>query len=300
MSTGNIAVVSPGDMGHVVGEVISRKGYRVITSLEGRSDVSCQRAAAAQMQDVGSLETLITEADIILSIMPPENALAFARVVAAIMDRVGVKLVFADCNAVSPRTTQVIGSIMEEAGAVFVKIGIVGPPPREGVTTRFYASGSDTHRLSFLDGNGISYRTLGNDITRAAALKMCYAGLNKGTMTLHTAVLTVAERLGIREELQEEISSSQKFHWEMMNERVPFYAADAGRWAGEMDEISETFKEAGVSGNLHKGSGEIFRLLDSTPLAKETRETMDKTRTLDEAIKIYAAAARSVYVPEKE
>ena len=78
-----------------------------------------------------------------------------------------------------------------------------------------------------------------------------------------------------------------------MNRRVPFYAADAGRWAGEMDEISETFIRVGVSGNLHRGAADIFRLLDASPLGTETRETMDKDRKLNEAINIYADTVRT-------
>ena len=79
-----------------------------------------------------------------------------------------------------------------------------------------------------------------------------------------------------------------------MNKRVPFYAADAGRWAGEMDEISKTFMDAGVSGNLHRGAAEVFRLLDASPLGAETRETLNQDRTLDQAINIYADTVRTI------
>ena len=113
-------------------------------------------------------------------------------------------------------------------------------------------------------------------------------------MTLQTGFLTAAEILGIRRELERELSTSQEYHWDLMNKRVPFYAADAGRWAGEMDEISDTFKGIGLTGNLHKGAAEIFRLLESSPLSEETRETLDKSRTLDEAVEIYADTLRSL------
>ena len=78
-----------------------------------------------------------------------------------------------------------------------------------------------------------------------------------------------------------------------MKKRVPFYPTDAGRWAGEMDEISETFASTGLTGNLHKGAAEVFRMLDRTPLAAETRESIDKNRTLEEAIIIYAESLKS-------
>ena len=78
-----------------------------------------------------------------------------------------------------------------------------------------------------------------------------------------------------------------------MNRRVPFLAADAGRWIGEMEEIAATMAEVGVTDGFHQAAADIFRLLDASPLGLETRETQDKSRTLDDAIKIYADALKT-------
>ena len=287
-----VAVVSAGDMGHVVGRVVREKGYRVITSLDGRSELTRERAERSGMEDVGDIASVVREADAVLSIMPPELALSLAEEVAGCLTGGKKARLFADCNAVSPSTTAKMQSVIERSAGAFVKIGIVGPPPGRAGATRFYAAGPAVKDLSFLDGDGIDYRNLGDECAKAAAVKMCYAALTKGTMTLHTAVLTTAELLDISDELRAELASSQTFHWDLMNKRMPFYAADAGRWAGEMDEISETFSDTGVTGNLHKGAADVFRMLDKTPLAEETRETADKSRTLDQAVSIYAETVR--------
>ena len=292
MAIETVAVISPGDMGHVVGKVIRDKGFRVITSLSNRSALSCSRAARSGMDDVESLRAVMQEADVVLSIMPPECALSFAEAAADVVSK-DDQPIFADCNAIAPTTTQKMRDVVEVAGMDFVKIGIVGPPPgRGGVATRFYAAGPVIDALAFLDGEGIDYRRLGTNWGQAAAIKMCYAALTKGTMTLHTAVLTTAELLGVSNVLHQELAASQAFHWDLMNRRVPFYPADASRWAGEMDEISQTFVNAGMTGNLHKGAADVFRMLEQTPLATETRETADKSRTLDQAITVYAETVK--------
>lgn len=293
MSNGTIGIMSPGDMGHAVAGVIDKQGYRVLTLLDGRSDLTRERAARSNMEDAGSLEALVGEADAVLSIMPPELAQGFAADAAVAMKSAGRSPIFADCNAVSPATTTAIGDEMAAVGAKFIKIGIVGPPPGPGRQPRFFASGADTSELAFLDSEKISYLPMGDDITRAAAVKMCYAGLTKGMMTLHTSVLVAAELLGVSDELRAAFAETQKFHWEAMNNRVPFYPADAGRWSGEMDQISETLGNVGVTPNLHKGAADTFRLLDETPLSSETRETLDRSRTLDQAVKIYADTVRN-------
>ena len=288
MDTRTIGVISPGDMGHVVGGVLGGQGHRVLTVLTGRSELTRERAGRSNMEDAGDLGSLVQEASMVLSIMPPENALGFAADAAAAMSATGAQPLFVDCNAVSPATTLAIAEAVGAAGADFVKVGIIGPPPGRGPVTRFYAGGASVSEIAFMDGEAVSVIDMGPEITRAAAIKMCYAGMTKGKMTLHTAVLLAAELLGVGEELQAEISTSQKADWEMMNARVPFYACDAGRWSGEMDQISETFGAAGLTPNLHKGAAEVFRLLDSSPLGAETRETLDKSRTLQQTLDIYA------------
>jgi 3-hydroxyisobutyrate dehydrogenase-like beta-hydroxyacid dehydrogenase len=304
MAKPTIGLMSPGDMGHTIGGVFVGKGHRVVTVLSGRSDLSKARAERAGMEDVADLNALVAESDFIFSIMPPEKADAFAGEVATAMKESGEKAVYVDCNAISPDTTLSIAAKMADAGATMVNVGIIGPPPGKlpvsrnaessPPKTKFYASGPDVDLIRFVDGDGIKFMPMGDDITKASAIKMCYAALTKGMMTLHTSVLVTAELLGISEEIQSEIENSQKFHWEGMNKRVSMYACDAGRWAGEMDQISDTFGSAGMTPNLHKGAADVFRVLDASPLGAETRETHDKSRSMQSSIEIYAKTAREL------
>ena len=62
----------------------------------------------------------------------------------------------------------------------------------------------------------------------------------------------------------------------------------AVRWVGEMEEIAATFRAAGVTDGFHEGAAEIFRLLASTPFASETRESLDRSRSLEEAVRVFA------------
>ena len=72
-----IAIVAPGAMGAGVASCLTAKGATVLTSLNGRSPESRQRAAAAGMRDVSDAE--LAEADFLLSIVPPADAVALAR-----------------------------------------------------------------------------------------------------------------------------------------------------------------------------------------------------------------------------
>lgn len=282
-----IAVLMPGDMGHAVGRALREHGHLVITNLEGRGAHSHQLAAEAGLQDVGSLEAVVKEADLILSILPPANAVELAASIAAEMKSTGKKPIFVDCNAVSPETAQQAADHIKGAGGQFIDAGIIGLAPGIGGGPRFYVSGDDVEPMVALDGKGFAVIPIGKNVGEASALKMVYAGLTKGTWTLHTAVLMAAKKLGVLEPLLAEFEQSQSGPLQGMRSRTPFLPADSGRWIGEMEEIAATFASAGVSDGFHNGAASVFRVLAQTPFATETRQTLDRSRTLEQALDEY-------------
>ncbi len=288
MTTETIAVLSPGDMGHAVGRVLATRGYRVITCLGGRSARTAALAAAGGLADRPDLDTVVAEAQLILSILPPAAALGQAEDVAAAIGRAGVAPVYLDCNAVSPATAGRIGEAITAAGAPFIDGGIIGPAPGKGRATRLYVSGPDCTPVAALSDSAFEVIPIGAEIGRASGLKMCYAALTKGTFTLHAAVLLAAAALGLTDELRAELEFSQQKVLARMQATVPRLPADAGRWIGEMEEIRATFAAAGVTPDFHQGAAEVFRLLDRTPFAAETRETIDMDRGLDETVRALA------------
>ncbi len=282
-----IAMLMPGDMGHAVGRALREHGHDVITCLDGRSDHTRELAANGGLRDVGNLAAAIAEADLILSILPPSAALDQAEHVAQAMKTAGKTPTYVDCNAIAPKTAIAVGKVITEAGAKFIDAGIIGRAPGHGAPPRFYTSGPDHALIAELDGHGIQVIGLGPVIGQASAIKMTYAGLTKGTWTLQTSVLLAAEQLGVTEALLAEFENSQSAALTSMRSSIPFLPADAARWVGEMEEIAKTFADAGVPSQFHEGAAEIFRLLEKTPLASETRANMDKSRTLEQALSIY-------------
>jgi 3-hydroxyisobutyrate dehydrogenase-like beta-hydroxyacid dehydrogenase len=283
-----IAILMPGDMGHGVGSALSNAGHTVVTCLAGRSEATRSLASRAGMQDTGTLVDLVGRADVILSILPPAAAVRLAQQIADAMRETGSTPVYVDCNAVSPATAREAGNAIAAAGAQFIDAGIIGLAPGKGGGTRFYVSGTDVSAMLALDGKGFDVISLGDEVGRASAMKMVYAALTKGTWTLQTAVMLAAEKLGLTEELTAEFAFSQKPALDAMRARIPRLPADSARWIGEMEEIAATFADAGVTPRFHDGAADIFRVLAQTPFAAETRETMDTSRTMEDALRVYA------------
>jgi len=287
MANDTIAILAPGDMGHAVGRALGQHGHPVITCLAGRSARTRGLAEAGNFRDTPDLETLLGEAGLVLSILPPSQAAELAGRMADAMTRSGHTPPYVDCNAISQDTTRAIGNTITAAGALYIDAGIIGAPPGRD-TPRIYVSGPDTAPMEALDGSGFRVIPLGSEVGRASGLKMCYAGLTKGTWTLHTSVLLAAEAMGLSGELRDELLFSQKAAYAAMEQKIPRIAADSERWIGEMKQIAASFEAVGVPPGFHQGAAAVFSIIAKTPLAAETRETMDLSRTLEETVKIFA------------
>lgn len=296
MSIRTVAILSPGEMGAAVGRAFHDSGLDVITSLSGRSPPTRARAEAAGFRDAGTVDAVLAAADIVLSIMPPEFAPATAETVAEAMRRTGHTPPYADCNAVSPETARRIGAAIEAAGAKFIDGGIVGSPPgKTDKPTRLFVSGADAALMDAFDGRGVDIRQCGPETGRGSAVKMCYAGITKGTSALHTAVLIAAEALGVADELHEELAFSQGGQLKRMESLTPALPAVAARYIGEMREIAQTMGSVGVTTGFHDGAAELYRLLEKTPYASERRDTVDPGRTLRQTV-----ATCAQYLPVRD
>lgn len=283
MAVETVGVMSPGDMGSGVGGVLKKNGLRVITALNGRSDDSKQRASEQEFIDVGSLDELVIQSDLILSILVPSEALSFAQNIAESIVRTDSQVAVADCNAVSPATGIKIAEIISAAGGKFVDAGIIGGSPRAGAVPRFYASGKHAGILAELDGKGISVPVMDGPIGSASGLKMVYAALTKGTAALYASTLMTAKSLDLYEDLIGELEQSQAGTLAAMNS-VNTVSSKAFRWIGEMDEIAATFGDAGTTSKIHEGASETFQQIAVSSIGHERVDSIDKSRSLEDSI----------------
>ena len=293
MMVNTVAIMSPGDMGHAVGQVLSESGIDVITCTDGRSQRTKNLAEMAGLRQVATLEDMVIQADLVLSIMVPSKAMSFVREISPHFESCKTPTYFADCNAVSPQSALAMAEVINQAGGKFIDGGIIGTAPTKGDTPRFYVSGPDASVAMELDGRGIIVKAIGNKVGQASGIKMCYAALTKGTNTLHVALLTAASRMGLTDDLRKEFEFSQKSHLAAMEKGISRLPANAHRWIGEMEEIAATFENLGVTPNFHKGAAEIYKMLNSTPFAKESPETIDKDRTTWDTIEAVSKIADS-------
>lgn len=274
-------------MGHVVSQVLLANDLQVVTCLAGRSERTQRLSRLAGVTELSDYDTVVSKAQLILSILPPASAEGCAELYAAAVRRVCVNAdapVYADCNAVSPTTTRRIGEIVAESGSLFVDGSIIGPPPREKGSTRFYASGPDLDLFLQLQQFGLDVRVVGPEIGQASGIKMTYAALTKGWAALSFELLMAARSMKLDAALKEEFELSQQDHYQSMQRLLQVMPSKSRRWVAEMREISKTFGDLGFSGQLHEGAAQIYELIGSTSLGDENPETVDHNRPLSTLI----------------
>ena len=227
------------------------------------------------MRDVD--ERQLMEADVLLSIVPPGEALALAGRLAPLLTAANRKPVYADCNAVSPQTMQRIADTIATTGASFVAAGIIGPPPRPGSSnTKIYASGPAAGELARLNDYGLIVRVLDGPLTAASALKMSYAGITKGFTALGAAMILAATRGGSAEALKAELAESQQALNGFLTRQMPGMYGKAYRWVAELDEIAQFVGDDHAEHAMLEAAARLFERI-----AEDVAGDNIETATLD-------------------
>ena len=241
-----VGVLHPGQMGSALGAVLRNQGHDVVWASDGRSEATRARADEAGLRDLGSLAAVAGAAELVVSVCPPHAALGVA---AAVTDLDGVYL---DANAVSPATAREIA----ELHARYVDGGIVGPPPRAPGTTRLYLSGGGAPDVAALfEGSWVDARLT----VDASALKMTYAAWSKGSAALLLAIRNTARAYRVEDDLRREWGESVPELSGRLESAERSAAVKGWRWAGEMDEIADTFAAVGQPDGFHRAAAAVYR-----------------------------------------
>ncbi|RXT30583.1 6-phosphogluconate dehydrogenase [Rhizobium leguminosarum] len=252
----DFAIIGSGAMGSAVAKRLIDHGATVLTYLEGRSEQTIVRAKAAGMVPVGRQE--LTKAELILSIVPPADAIKVAELVADI-SAMQAPPPFIDLNAIAPKTMQALAARFEGSSVEVLDGAIIGGPPVPGKSgPTIYISGDIAERSRPLEDCGLRIRRLDGPLGAASALKMCYAGINKGFIGLGTAMLLTASRSGAAESLKAELSESLPDIDRKLSRSIPDMYPKAYRWVAEMQEIADFLGEDDPAATIFRGMADVF------------------------------------------
>ncbi|WP_305788693.1 NAD(P)-dependent oxidoreductase [Symbioplanes lichenis] len=261
-----VGMVSPGYMGAGLGSALRAGGARVVTTLTGRSDRSRRLAAEAGLEVLPALEDVTAAADVVLSVVPPGQALATARSLADAVRATRADPLIADLNAVAPGTMRDIAAILDGV----VDGSISGPPPTATPGARVYLSGDRAEEVAGLPWDGqVEPIVLAGAVGTASALKMCTAGVYKGLTALVTQAMRTAGHYGVLDAVLADLARAGLDN----SASVPRAATKAHRFVDEMREIAAAQAGAGLTPALFEAMAEVYADVATTPLAQGDPET---------------------------
>ncbi len=271
----HIGILHPGAMGISVAASAASGGNTVHWISEGRSAETRARAEKYNLRDDVTLAQLCARCEIILAICPPHAAQEVAQHVIA----ENFRGLYCDANAISPQRAVAIGDAMREANIDFVDGSIIGGPAWKSGETYLELSGPRANEIAALFNAGLlETNVIGDEIGNASALKMCYSAYTKGTTALLAAILAAAEKYNVRDELYEEWRRDEPDMVEATEQRVLRSTLKAWRFAGEMEEIADTFQAANLPPGFHRAAAEMYRRI--TDITKESAQ-MELNALLD-------------------
>lgn len=287
MAFQRVGILSIGEMGYHWVRLLAGHGVEVLTCTKGRSEVTRKRAENAGARSVSSLARLVSECDLVVSVVVPSAAERVAAKVAQALVKVGRKdLLYLDANAISPMTAGEIGGHLSPAAAHFVDGCIIGSAAKLGQGTLVYASGPKAPDIRALEQAGFSVRVLGPEIGQASAFKIVYAGLTKGLQGLFVELLIGARKFGLLDEILQQYDESFPGLPGKISSSIAALPVHAGRRAEEMRELSRTFAHYGLKAVMAPATQKVLKAIASLN-AGEASETGERKGNLLETLELF-------------
>ena len=261
-----IGLIGLGEMGSEIGRYLVMNDLEVISVYEERSEISKKRASKYKIRDAGSIEQFCKISDLVISIIPPDKAVETANLYTSYKNKDGQ--IYCDLNAISTITAKKIKLLLDEKKIDYVDGAIMGGPPTENYSPRIYLSGKLSEKFNFLNGKGIELMVLKGSDFKASATKMVYASITKGSKALVAGALIAAKKNNVYDELMEELKYSEEYFSLVAKNQIPSIKHKAYRWVGEMNEISLTYKESGLTGGFHSEAENVYELIKNLPEGK--------------------------------
>ena len=268
-----VGIVSAGAMGSALGARLRDGGAHVVVALAGRSERTRRLAAIVGLEDVGSLESLVREADVVLSVLPPGAAVDVAAEIAACAG--SARPLVVDLNAVGPTVVLRIAAVLASAGIDAVDGSISGPPPHTRGTTRIYLSGARAPEAAALPLEGVDRVVVSDVVGAASAVKMCTASVYKGRVAVLTQALRAAHAHGVLEPVLGDLAETGAADPEHAGATVGRASAKAWRYVAEMEEIAATQAAAGLTPDLFRAFATVYAELAHRAVAGAPEDVPD-------------------------
>ena len=249
-----IAIIGFGEAGQMFGRHLAKqadvRAYDLIQDPPMRA-----KADAAGVALCATLKEAVCDAKYVLSLVTADQAPIVAKDVSALLED---DQYFLEMNSVAPNTKC---SSAEHCHGL-VDIAIMAPVyPKEAQVPLLLSHPNGESITESLNSLGLNVRCVGNEIGRAASIKMCRSVMIKGMEALTLECFQTARFYDVESEIKSSLHGSfpgmgwDKDRVEYWFERVSTHGA---RRAEEMREVAKTVTDAQVKSKMARTVAEAF------------------------------------------
>lgn len=206
-----------------------------------------------------SIEEVAARSDILISTVPPGEALAAAR---EAISHLCSDTFYVDLASVGSQTKREIDGLMVGAGLRFVEGVILEAVSIARTRARILLCGPYAGELALtLRSWGLNAEDFGTEIGRASNLKMVRSIVMKGIEAILVEALTTARRKNLDHDLWATLSDVfDRYGFEKIAlTLILSHCAAARRRYAEMSDVVDTIREAGIKPIVSDGVLELFR-----------------------------------------
>lgn len=208
-------------------------------------------------------EELAASTDIFISAVTCSDAVTAATQMAPYLNE---NQIYVDLNSTSPAVKKDVCKVVEDAGAQFVEIGVLGGIATKGYDVALLLCGNKAEEVAAcLAGFGMDTECIEADTGAAAAVKMFRSIVVKGIEALMLECVLAAEPYGATKQVLDTIEENYPgIGLDLANFFMTRTAVHAERRSHEMEEVAETLKAMGLDPIMSEASarrlGEVAKL----------------------------------------
>ena len=230
-----------------------------------------RRALMAQygVETANDAHGALSDAGVAISLVTADAALPAAREYAPLLPEGAI---WCDMNSVSPETKQAAAAAVEADGGRYVDVAVMAPVDTELAVPILLAGVHAQAALELLTALGFSnVRIVGDEVGRAAAIKLIRSVMVKGIEALSAECAAAAHAAGVFDEVVASLDASDKHgNWA---DRIAYNLGRMElhglRRSAEMEESTRTLEGLGVEPTMTRSTVQVQRAVGTNSKARE-------------------------------
>lgn len=230
-----------------------------------------ERAQQRNVCLVASMEELVLHSEIVLCLTSANSALPIAKSVSVLLKK---GQYYVDMNSTAPDNKRAIADVFcESSDATFVEAAVMASVPANKAKVPVLVCGAGAETVAEkLNGVGMNFKKLSDEIGAASAMKMIKSVLFKGYIALLTETVFAADQYHIVDQVLEAFKSI--LTREMTFEECTNYFLGTGathceRLSHEMEEVVETLESMSENAIMSKATLQKMRWLTTEGYGKQ-------------------------------